>query len=241
MGGPVALELARPVVALLRGSGGIGASDCERIRDGFLAQPANTISSFAYVLVAIWVVWRFRELRGTRRLLTWVYGIVLALVGLGSVAFHGPMPAWAKLAHDLPITGILLIVIAVGIIDAAPGFRFRVLGILALAVVGVGVVFSFFPDASLGLTGAIAVAAITGEILRLRRFGRWSSRRLRRRVGAALGVLVLAEVANALGRTGAPLCRPDSLLQLHALWHVLSAVAFGVWSLVLFEPGETRT
>jgi hypothetical protein len=35
--------------------------------------------------------------------------------------------------------------------------------------------------------------------------------------------------AYVLGRTGGPLCRPDSLLQPHALWHLLTAVAMAAW------------
>jgi hypothetical protein len=41
--------------------------------------------------------------------------------------------------------------------------------------------------------------------------------------------LALAVVANVLSRTGAPLCRPDSLLQGHAVWHVLTAVGAALW------------
>ena len=41
--------------------------------------------------------------------------------------------------------------------------------------------------------------------------------------------LALGAVANVLSRTGAPLCRPDSLLQGHALWHVLTAVGAALW------------
>jgi hypothetical protein len=43
-------------------------------------------------------------------------------------------------------------------------------------------------------------------------------------IAAAAGVTI-----NLLTRTGAPLCRPGSLLQGHAAWHVLSAFACGVW------------
>jgi hypothetical protein len=38
-----------------------------------------------------------------------------------------------------------------------------------------------------------------------------------------------AVAVNVLTRTGAPLCRPDSIAQGHAAWHVLTAVALAIW------------
>jgi hypothetical protein len=49
--------------------------------------------------------------------------------------------------------------------------------------------------------------------------------------GAAIAV-------NLLTRTGAPLCRPESLLQGHAAWHALTALAIALW---LAPPGGRRT
>jgi hypothetical protein len=53
--------------------------------------------------------------------------------------------------------------------------------------------------------------------------------------GRAARVLMLAALAAGsaaylAGRTGGPLCRPDSLLQPHALWHLLTAVAMAAWA-----------
>jgi hypothetical protein len=47
-----------------------------------------------------------------------------------------------------------------------------------------------------------------------------------RRGGAlAAGLFAAGLALHVAGRTGRPLCRPDSLLQAHAGWHVLSAAA----------------
>jgi hypothetical protein len=45
----------------------------------------------------------------------------------------------------------------------------------------------------------------------------------------ALVALAAGVAVNVLTRTGAPLCRPDSFAQGHALWHVLTAVAAASW------------
>lgn len=57
----------------------------------------------------------------------------------------------------------------------------------------------------------------------------WRRRSLPRPPAAAMAAIAAGVVVNLLTRTGAPLCRPDSLLQGHALWHVLTAVGIGAW------------
>lgn len=64
-----------------------------------------------------------------------------------------------------------------------------------------------------------------------------SRRRQRRSAWAtAAGVFALGLAAYAAGRSGSPLCRPDSLWQYHGAWHVLSAAAAG-WAARAMAPG----
>ncbi len=44
-----------------------------------------------------------------------------------------------------------------------------------------------------------------------------------------VGVALLAGVSWLLGRTDGPACDPDGLLQFHGVWHVVSALVFGLW------------
>jgi Ca2+/Na+ antiporter len=46
---------------------------------------------------------------------------------------------------------------------------------------------------------------------------------------ASLALTASAIALFVLGRTGAPLCDPESLFQGHALWHVLAALALGAY------------
>ncbi len=223
---------------LLLAAGRIGESDCETIGGGLLAQPVNAISSLAYVVVAGWLVWWTRRLAGPERAMAGIYAVVLALVGFGSVAFHGPMPSWAKLAHDLPIAAIGLIVAMVALIRTDPDRRGAVAVAVAVAVVGVGILFAIVPGAGLTTTGTIAVGAIAAEGLRWRRERLWRRHVVVRRYVGAAGILIIAAVINALGKTGGPWCRPDAWIQPHALWHILSAVAFGSLAAGLFAPTE---
>lgn len=68
------------------------------------------------------------------------------------------------------------------------------------------------------------------------------ARSLRRRQwrstwAAAAGVFALGLAAYAAGRSGSPLCRPDSLWQYHGAWHVLSAAAAG-WAARAMASGR---
>lgn len=63
------------------------------------------------------------------------------------------------------------------------------------------------------------------------------------RMGLPPTILFAAGLAvYRLSRTGGPLCDPDSLLQGHAAWHVLSAAAAGWYGVrvVTRKPSRTR-
>ncbi|GAT15494.1 hypothetical protein [Mycolicibacterium thermoresistibile] len=62
--------------------------------------------------------------------------------------------------------------------------------------------------------------------------------RRRWRVWAGAGaVFALAVAAHLAGRTGSPLCSPDSWWQWHGVWHVLSATAAASGARAMVRPG----
>lgn len=81
-------------------------------------------------------------------------------------------------------------------------------------------------DLALGGTVAFVAAA---EVVALVRPPR--RRRRQRQFATTAALLTAAAAINRLSRTGAPLCRPDGLLQGHAAWHVLTAAALRGWAL----------
>ena len=83
-------------------------------------------------------------------------------------------------------------------------------------------------------------AAVLAEAAMARRPSPWSGGRAGRVVMVA--ALAVGVTAYLLGRTGGPLCRPDSLLQPHALWHLLTAAAMAAWAADrTAHPAPTRT
>jgi hypothetical protein len=93
-------------------SDGIGESDCESIGDGLFAQPVNAATSLAYVLAGL-VLW-LRLPEPERFRAGGLYALFLALIGAGSVIYHGlqQIPG-ARLMHDVPIPALLTLIVAV--------------------------------------------------------------------------------------------------------------------------------
>ena len=85
----------------------LGASDCERVRRGGLAQPCNAVTSLAFVVAGAFILGRGVRSRH-RRAERIVFGATAVAIGIGSALYHGPQPTYARWAHDLPIIGLLL-------------------------------------------------------------------------------------------------------------------------------------
>jgi len=85
-------------------------SDCEQLRGAWLAQPANALSSLAYVAVGVWLLWRSRRAGFDRRLLV-AGGAAMVGVGLGSFGYHGPQPAAAAFIHNGSIWGLAIVLV----------------------------------------------------------------------------------------------------------------------------------
>ena len=87
----------------------VAASDCEAIRPGLISQPANTVSSLAFVAAALPIARAARR----RHQPAWTgVAVASAIEGLGSIAYHGPGGRGAKALHD---GGLVALAIALGI------------------------------------------------------------------------------------------------------------------------------
>jgi hypothetical protein len=200
----------------------MGGSDCERLGTGAFAQPVNTVSSLAYTLVGVSIVgWAF-AVSGKERTLRVVFGVLLASTGIGSVFFHGPQFGGSQFAHDASFLVTLWFLGSMNLADAYSWASRRRWSVL---VVGSIVVF-----AALGAVPSITnVVMVLGVIILVASdvLGRHRGRESSAWFVASIVAIALAVVVFVLGRTGSPLCDPDSLIQGHALWHVLGAVGLG--------------
>lgn len=213
----------------------LGESDCERIGGGFFNQPVNAWSSVAYTLFGLWLVLRSVRNWGAETPVEIAYGVALASVGVGSVAFHGPVPPGARLMHDLTIAAALTVIAARSVGTLRGWTSHHVLFAAAVVVAIIGAVMAVAPDAAILLAGAVGVAAVVTEVVLYRTGRRQLSPRVARILATTAVLLVLGGAINVVGRTGGPLCDPESVLQGHAAWHVLTAAAFMLYGYAAFS------
>lgn len=149
-------------------------------------------------------------------------GWAAVAAGLGSVAYHGPGTAAGRYLHDASLISLLTSVV---LADAA-----RVSGrsapAVTLALVPLAGIVGGLPRWSMPTQVVAGVAVATAEALRAgsaptSRVGRW-----RRRAEAA--VAGAGALGHVLGRSDGPLCRPDSRVQAHALWHAAMATTLSL-------------
>jgi hypothetical protein len=198
---------------------------CEPYGVGFLGQPASAVTSVAFVVAGAGIL--LARPRGVARGATsvrdrqMVFALLVAGNGVGSFIQHGPHPPWQAYAHDLPLAAVLAFVAT----DAVSDLIGRELshGWWLVPSAAMVPVVASGPRASTIVQATMATGTIGLNLLRTRR--RPALRK------TAIAALVTAAVGAVIGtltdRTS--LCQPDSLIQGHALWHVLAAAA--LWRL----------
>jgi hypothetical protein len=200
---------------------------CERYGDTFLGQPANAVTSAAFVLAGVGIIVAGRRSASQRNLPerdphTLVFGLLVSGIGVGSFIQHGPHPDWQAYAHDLPLAAVLVFVAAdavsdLGGRDVSPAW-WLVPTIAMVPVVAAG------PTVSTIVQAVMASAAIGLTLVRARR-----RPMLRRTLYTALVMLAAGALIGTLTDRTAVLCHADSVVQGHAAWHVLAAAA--LWRL----------
>lgn len=218
----------------------MGASDCETLSAGLLVQPYNAWSSAAFIVVGGLVALRGWRSPTRERIEQVLYGAIVAAVGIGSVLFHGPQPPGSRFLHDLPIAAVLLFIVMFDLAAIGGWPQRRLLLVFAGALAALAVTFAVVPDAATPVSVTLVVAAAATEVIVYRRKLRTTaaSPRALWLYTVILIVVGTAALLNVLGRTNGPLCEPDGPLQLHGVWHVLTAAAFGLWAYIGFPTRE---
>lgn len=209
---------------------------CELVRPAAVRQPANALSSLAFLPVAVLVLGSVgRAGRGglrKRPVLGRLFGLALALTGLGSAFFHASLSFAGQTADVL---GMYLVVTFAAGYAASRRFQLSQAVSAALYLTANAALLALLvslPALRRYLFGLVLGSALVLELL-ARRGARIDSRYL---VGA-VGAMAAGFVLWALDLTGA-LCAPPSLWQGHAAWHVLSAASGGM--LYLYYDSERR-
>ena len=211
---------------------GRGATFCEAGRDWAVRQPANTFSNLGFVIAGLLVAWHAgtrRDLGSTlsaHRHLATVIACIVVLLGPGSAAMHATQSA---IGGHLDLLSMYLVASLAAAYAAMRWWRGGTRFLAAVFVGGVAfceIVGSW--DIELPVVmhpgnaafGLLLVTAAVLEVAILRR-GEADAR-----PGYAYASLASILAAFAIwNATKEWLCDPHSLIQGHAIWHVLCAVS----------------
>lgn len=209
---------------------------CEMPRTGaLLLQPANSLSSLGFVFAGILMILLARSrnwMSAFPPLSASVLGVAAIIVGIGSVLLHATLTLWGQFFDVLGmylVSGFFL-VSALAKWQRIPDRRAMIY--YALLCTALVAALYALPEVRRWLFALILVIAIIIELV--------FARPMRPRVRT--GYYVAGLVANIVAFTiwnldqRGQLCSPESLMQGHAIWHLLGAIA--LWFAFLYYRSE---
>ena len=140
--------------------------------------------------------------------------------------------------HDLPILLTVIFIVIHDLRLVSSRFDRTMAWFCGAAVAATGLTV-VDPDLGGAVTGlGVGAVAVLEFIVYRRRLRPATTRRQRQAYVAIIGVTGVAASTWLLGRTDSPACDPDAVFQFHGLWHVLSAIVFGLWWWLAFDSDD---
>lgn len=218
---------------------GRGGNFCEAARPGWIRQPANTFSNAGFVVAGLVIAWHAGRPAALGDVLSrpvaTAYACVVVLLGPASAAMHATQ---STLGGDLDLLSMYLVssfaaaYAVTRLLRRGTVFLWQVFLLLVAACQLVGLYPREVPLVTYAGNVAFAALLVTAVSLEVRLARRGPARTDLRWGAAALAVLVTAFALWIAVQQG--LCAPDSLLQGHAAWHLLGALAsyllFRLWA-----------
>ena len=243
------LSVTLLVVAVARGwlgpDVGRGGNFCEAPHDGWIRQPANSLSNAGFVvaglLIARRAAGRVSVDRVMSRTVATFYACVVVLLGPASAAMHATQSEWG--GH----LDMLSMYLVAGFAASWAWVRWTRRGTTAFVVAYVACVAAcelvgLWPDPIpvVHYSGNLAfgVLLLAAVVLETKLWRRADTDLVFRHGVVALAAMLVAFAIWLLSNAG--WCDPTSIWQGHAAWHLLCAVA-AYWLFRLYDSEVSRT
>lgn len=218
---------------------GRGGNFCEAARQGKLLQPANALSTVGFVVAGLAIAVRAGDPAALGDVLSrpvaTAYACVVVLLGPASAAMHATQSSLGGRLDQLSMYLVASFAAAYAVARTArrgPVFFGQLFLLLVAACQLIGLDDREIPVVLFAGNVAFGVLLLTAIALEVRLARRGPGGTDLRWGAAALGSMVVAFGIWNASQHG--LCDPDSLMQGHAAWHLLGAVAayllFRLWA-----------
>jgi hypothetical protein len=216
---------------------GRGANFCEAARDAHVVQPANSFSNLGFVVAGLVIAWHAGRPVATPVLrgLATPYACVVVLLGPASAAMHATQ---SELGGQLDLLSMYLVASFAAAYALMRWYRrdrtfFWQLFLLFVAACElIGLLGDDVPVVQQSGNVAFAALLLTAVVVEIRLWRRGPDRTDLWWGAGALGAILVAFAIWNVTKTH--WCDPHSLLQGHAVWHLLGAVSayllFRLWA-----------
>lgn len=209
--------------------------------DSVIRQPSNTWSNMGYLFVGVFILaLAIHDLRLPNRLeadnfmvrhpiFSVLFAVSCLILFFGSFFYHASLTAFFQRIDQAAMYSLVLLVISVNVYRLFPRWRLlkrwrssHLLFVLAFTLALWGV-FSHISVLNINSTfPALVAISLVSSLVYLRYAGR--GLHFLKYFKVAYGTLFMGGAIWALDRSHT-LCNPESLLQGHALWHLLTAAS----------------
>jgi hypothetical protein len=218
---------------------------CEPVVNAWIRQPINTWTNLAFILAAAMTVLvatgdlfgnsgkqENTNLIRSQWIYPAIYAYTTALVGTGSMFYHGTMVFYGQV---FDILGMYLLSTFMALYNLSRVLKMRgatFFGLYGVVNIVLGTISTVWPEFRRPIFIGILVIILASELLARKMITAQMSRKM---LAAALISLIIGCIAWILDINLA-FCMPNSWLQLHSIWHIGMAAA--IWFLYLYYRSE---